>query len=156
MNSWFEGDYSGSEAVETLTGHKQGTFLVRFSTSSVGAYAVSFVSGDGQISHSLIERDPTTNGYRIENALVFPSLKEVVGHYGATLQHPIKTLTNELFVEATKSILTWKKDRLKQMEAADKIVEDLFNINVELPASDRKVDEKDPRVASIISKLFEV
>ncbi|MFN7037476.1 MAG: DUF4352 domain-containing protein, partial [Bellilinea sp.] len=32
-DSWFEGDYSGSEAMEALSGHKQGTFLVRFSNS---------------------------------------------------------------------------------------------------------------------------
>jgi hypothetical protein len=155
--SWFEGDYSGSEATETLQGHKQGTFLVRFSTSNPGSYAVSFVAADGQPSHSLIEHEGVSgSGYRIENSISFPTLKEVVRHYSETLQYPLKSITNELFVEATKHILAWKKDRAKQMESIERTVSDLFNVAVDIQTdSSRRVEEKDARVATIISRLFD-
>jgi len=157
FESWFEGDYSGTEATEVLSGHKQGAFLVRFSTSNPGDYAVSFVTAEGQASHSLIEHQNVPNGgYRIENSLVFNTLKEVVGYYSVTLQHPLKTITNELFVEAAKNILSWKAARAKQLETVDKMVADIFNVSLELPPTDtKKVDEKDPRVTAIISRLFE-
>ncbi len=55
--SWFEGDYSSSETEEALQGHPPGTFLVRFSGSQVGAFAISFVDGGDRISHSLVEHE---------------------------------------------------------------------------------------------------
>ncbi len=139
-----------------LGGHKQGTFLVRFSLSNPGDYAVSFVTPEAAVTHSLIEHQSVPGGgYRIENALVCNSLKEVVYAYRATLIHPLKTITNELFVEASKNILSWKKERSKQLETVDKIVADLFNVSTEMPPSDNKKEEKDPRVESIIARLFE-
>lgn len=157
FNSWFEGDFSSSEAYECLIGQRPGTFLVRFSKQA-GAFAVSFVSVDGQISHSLIEHEGVdNNGYRITNdgqPLEFNSLGEVVAYYGEALRYPLKSLTNELHVEATKFILKWKQERAKQMEAVDRIVNDLFDITKGMPPYERKTDEKDPRVEAIVSRLF--
>jgi len=59
-------------------------------------------------------------------------------------------------VEAAKNILSWKAARAKQLETVDKMVADIFNVSLELPPTDtKKVDEKDPRVTAIISRLFE-
>ena len=46
--------------------------------------------------------------------------------------------------------------RAKQLEMVDKLVLDIFNVSLELPPSDntKKVDEKDPRVTAIISRLL--
>jgi len=126
--------------------------------SNPGDFAVSFVTAEGQASHSLIEHQSVPGGgYRIENSLVFNTLKEVIQHYSATLQNPLKTITNELFVEASKNILTWKKERSKQLESVDKIVADLFNVSLEIPPLDnsKRTEEKDPRVTAIITRLFE-
>jgi len=160
FESWFEGDFSAAETQEVLAGHKPGTFLVRFS-SQVGAFAVSFVGTDGQISHSLIEHEGVpNNGYRIFNdgqPLIFNTLREVVKFYGDALKFPIKNTTNELHVEATKLILQWKRERSKQMEAVDKIVADLFDVTKEPPFGDlikKQEDKKDPRVEAIVSRLF--
>jgi hypothetical protein len=144
-----------------LGGHKPGTFLVRFSVSQPGAYAISFVEADGRIIHSLVEHDNIPdNGYRITNNnefLVFKSLREVVSFYGEALKCPLKALMNELAVEVcTKHILTWKKEREKQMEAVERIVNDLFDPHKELetrkPPENSK--ELDVKVDSIVSRLF--
>ena len=153
LNSWFEGDYSSSEAAEVLQGHKCGTYLVRFSASAPGAFAVSFVTAEGTTGHSLIDRVNNT-GYRIEENLVFKTLHELIAYYGATLQAPYKTVANEMFLEAVSIVISWKKEREKKMEVVDKMVADLFNLNVPLQA-DKKVDEKDPRVAAILARIFE-
>lgn len=65
FQSWFEGDVGGTEAQELLLGQKPGTFLVRFS-SQVGAYAVSVVDVDMNITHSLIQHEGVPgNGYQV-------------------------------------------------------------------------------------------
>jgi len=157
FESWFEGDFSAAETQEVLAGHKPGTFLVRFS-SQVGAFAVSFVGVDGQISHSLIEHEGVANnGYKIVNdgqPLFFGTLKEVVSYYGDALKFPIKNTSNELHVEATKLILQWKRERAKQMEAVDRIVSDLFDVTKESITDGKRLGEPDPRVEAIVSRLF--
>ncbi len=119
-----------------MAGHKQGTFLVRFS-SQVGAYAVSFVGEDGSISHSLIEHEGVpANAYRIVNdgqPLVFSSLKDVVHYYGDALKYPLKNTSNEFYVEALKNLLAWKQERQKEMAVVERIVSDIFDIHKELP-----------------------
>jgi len=160
FESWFEGDISGTETSEALSGHPIGTFLVRFS-SQVGSYAVSFVGDNNQISHSLIEHEGVPNkGYRIINEkqiLDFNSLKEVVNYFGDGLKHPYKSATNELFVEASKLILQWKKKRAKEMIEIMRIVDDLFDVQKEMPPSTPQ--HPDPaiaaRVEDIVQALFQ-
>jgi hypothetical protein len=135
-----------------LQGQKCGTYLVRFSASAPGAFAVSFVTGEGQIGHSLIDR--ANGGYRIEEALIFKTLQELIQYYGATLQYAYKSVANEMFVEAVTITLSWKREREKKMESVDKMVADLFNLNVPIQM-DKKLDDKDPRVAAIIARIFE-
>ena len=154
---------SGAETIEMLANYKPGTFLVRFSTTQVGAYAVSFVGTDNQIIHSLIEHDGVANGsYKIVadgQPMLFGSLKEVVNFYGDALQYPIRNETNPLYVQAVAIILGWKQERGRRMEAVQRIVADLFDVRKDttamlasFPASKR--DDKDPRVEAIITRIF--
>jgi len=117
FESWFEGDYSGNEAVEALTGQAPGTFMVRFS-SQPGCYAISFVTVDGSVTHSLVEHEGVYgNGYRIVNEgqpMVFSTLREVVQYYGEALKYPLKEITNTLQLQAVKYVLQWKSDREKK------------------------------------------
>jgi hypothetical protein len=156
FESWFEGDYSSPEAQEALSGQKPGTFLVRFS-SQAGSYAVSFVTRDGLITHSLIEHDGVPNGgYRIINEgqpIVFQNLNEVVQFYGDSLKYPFKAITNEVQNEANKVITQWKRERSKQMESVHQIVNDLFDTGKELGMTQQYPD--DVRVAAIVSRLFD-
>lgn len=75
------------EAKESLEGHPPGTFLVRFSLSQPGNFAISYVSTDGHVQHSLIEVEPG-QGYRLlpEQDRVFLSVKEVVEYCGTALR----------------------------------------------------------------------
>jgi len=41
LQNWFQGDLTGEEAVELLNGQLSGTFLIRFSSQQLGAYAGS-------------------------------------------------------------------------------------------------------------------
>jgi len=86
--------------------------------------------------------------------LMFSSLRDVVKYYGDALKYPFKNQSNDASVQATTQILQWKKDRSKQMEAVERIVEDLFDVTKEMPYIEKKVDEKDTRVDAIISRLF--
>jgi len=155
---WFEGDYSSPEAQEALSGHKAATFIVRFS-SQVGAYAVSFVTRDGQITHSLIEHEGVNGGgYRIINEgqpIVFQNLQEVVKFYGDSLKYPLKAITNGVEVEASRVILQWKRERAKQMESINQTVHDLFDVNNKSMPLDKSQLIEDPRVTAIVSRLFE-
>jgi SH2 domain len=128
---WFEGDISGSETTEWLSGQPPGTFLVRFS-SQVGSYAVSFVTLDGEISHSLIEHEGVDGGqFRIWNdgqALLFPTLTEVVAYYGEALLYPYKFTASPLVAQASKHILEWKDQRLAQITVINATVDQLFDV----------------------------
>eukprot|EP01097_Dermamoeba_algensis_P001375 TRINITY_DN1518_c0_g2_i1.p1 TRINITY_DN1518_c0_g2~~TRINITY_DN1518_c0_g2_i1.p1 ORF type:complete len:555 (+),score=119.45 TRINITY_DN1518_c0_g2_i1:113-1777(+) len=74
---WFHGDISTPQS-ELLLGHKpNGTFLVRFSTSSPGAYTISRVGHtNGAISHHRIINQPGT-GF-LWNTKAYPSLIELM------------------------------------------------------------------------------
>jgi len=141
-----------------LSGHKAATFIVRFS-SQVGAYAVSFVTRDGQITHSLIEHEGVNGGgYRIINEgqpIVFQNLQEVVKFYGDSLKYPLKAITNGVEVEASRVILQWKRERAKQMESINQTVHDLFDVNNKSMPLDKSQLIEDPRVTAIVSRLFE-
>jgi len=160
FESWFEGDVSGAETAEMLAGQPVGTFLVRFSTTQVGAFAVSYVTPEGAISHSLIEHEGVSGGcYRISDygqPLLFNSLREAVAFYGDALKYPFRAVIgNQLSLDATKYIVQWKAERGQQMVAVDKIIADLFDVGLPMPGMPPKAD-RDPRVESIVTRLFEL
>eukprot|EP01097_Dermamoeba_algensis_P001374 TRINITY_DN1518_c0_g1_i1.p1 TRINITY_DN1518_c0_g1~~TRINITY_DN1518_c0_g1_i1.p1 ORF type:complete len:568 (+),score=89.75 TRINITY_DN1518_c0_g1_i1:247-1704(+) len=89
---WFHGDISTMQS-EILLAHKPaGTYLVRFSTSSPGAYTISRVShGNNAISHHRVSRQASTGGF-VFNTKVYKTLgdlmKEVRGELGLIYHCP--------------------------------------------------------------------
>jgi len=79
--SWFHGDITTPESELRLSGKPEGTFLVRFSTSSAGCYTVTKVSTgpDGQpsIKHQKIQHRPAMGQFEI-NGRMYPSLIDLI------------------------------------------------------------------------------
>lgn len=157
FENWFEGDISSQEAAAVLTGMKPGTFLVRFS-SQIGNYAISYVGRNGEICHSLVAHEGIqAGGYSLNyegQQRVFATLKEVVEYHGDSLSIPYKVITNEFAVEAIKYMTQWKAERDRQMEKVHLLVNQIFN-TTELPIPSDPSRPADPRVDSIVDRLFE-
>jgi len=91
---WFHGFLSSREVQLLLqTGREpDGTFLIRFSKSKAGSFALAFLK-DGEVRHILIESN-MPHGLQIseqqqqKTAKVFRSLHEIVEHYGYVLKYP--------------------------------------------------------------------
>jgi hypothetical protein len=73
--SWFHGDISTPESEARLLGKAEGTFLVRFSTSSPGCYTISKVSGQ-TIKHQKVQHK-AGSGFEV-NGVVYKSLLELI------------------------------------------------------------------------------
>jgi len=74
--NWFHGDISTIESEDRLRNKPDGTFLVRFSTSSPGCYTISKVSGGTGIKHRKILRVP--GGSFEINGRHYRNVKELV------------------------------------------------------------------------------
>jgi len=91
---WFHGFLSSREAELLLkTSYSiDGTFLVRFSKSKPGSFAMAFVKNQ-TIRHILIESD-MPRGLSVNeqdnsgNARLFKSLQEIIQHYDFVLKYP--------------------------------------------------------------------
>jgi len=90
---WFHGFLSSreSELLMTVGGEPDGTFLIRFSKSKPGSFALAFVKGR-TVKHILIESS-MPEGFHISDAATgsikrFKSLQEIIDHYHFVLKHP--------------------------------------------------------------------
>lgn len=115
---WFHGFLTSREAELLLEDQPPGTFLIRFSRSSGGSFALAFVQKPRKILHilstatlflviavrisvlivELSVQSRMPRGFKIEeeeseNAKYFISLHEIVDHYSVFLQKPF---TSEL------------------------------------------------------------
>jgi hypothetical protein len=81
--AWFHGALSTKEAEAKLRGAKSGTYLIRFSTTEPGSYAITVLVGT-QIKHLRILHRPGT-GYIIGKAEC-RSVEEVVSRFARELQ----------------------------------------------------------------------
>jgi len=98
--SWFHGDLSSQEAEEILSGEKDGTFVLRFS-SHMGFLAVSYVFGK-EVKHGLLECLP--GGYRFDNQpAIYPSLPEAISNLSDILKYPLTNVTYEVSKKANQS-----------------------------------------------------
>jgi hypothetical protein len=101
-NKWFHGFLSSEEADKLLDAQPIGTFLVRFSRSNNGAYALAYVDPNGKVAHSLVRFCPP-NGYSItendeqnESNRVFSSLDALIKNYSYILKTPfLSSLSRE-------------------------------------------------------------
>jgi len=76
-NVWFHGNISTPEAESRLSGKGAGTFLIRFSTSSPGAFTISKVAPNKSINHQrIIYR--VGRGFELGNNVVYHSLDDLV------------------------------------------------------------------------------
>lgn len=111
---WFYGFLTSREAELLLENHPEGTFLIRFSRSSGGSFALAFVQEPGKILHILVQ-SCMPSGFKIEEeegdkSLYFGSLQEIVDHYSMFLR---EALTSELPRE------NWFHGDLSAVEAAE-------------------------------------
>lgn len=91
---WFHGFLSSreSELLMLIDGEPPGTFLIRFSKSKPGSFALAFLKDRGA-NHILIE-SCKPEGFRISdqasrgNTRLFQSLHEIVAHYQYVLRTP--------------------------------------------------------------------
>lgn len=92
--SWFHGFLSSHESELLLRESRQadGTFLVRFSKSKPGSFALAFVQGGG-VKHILIE-SAMPEGLKISEQMssgstrVFSNLEDIIAHYKFVLKTP--------------------------------------------------------------------
>mmetsp|Transcript_14907 Transcript_14907/g.58425 ORF Transcript_14907/g.58425 Transcript_14907/m.58425 type:complete len:187 (-) Transcript_14907:31-591(-) len=84
--TWFHGLLERVEADKLLTGKRAGTFLLRFSASNVGFYALAVASDEG-VRHYRIQHGNGQLGFFFGKRQ-FDSLDEIVFRY----QHDLKLL----------------------------------------------------------------
>eukprot|EP01114_Cavostelium_apophysatum_P013663 TRINITY_DN3359_c0_g1_i1.p1 TRINITY_DN3359_c0_g1~~TRINITY_DN3359_c0_g1_i1.p1 ORF type:complete len:922 (-),score=285.01 TRINITY_DN3359_c0_g1_i1:87-2852(-) len=94
---WFHGFLSSREAELLMknSNEPEGTFLVRFSKSKPGSFAMAFVKGN-QVRHILIESNMPTGLSVSEqeganSGRYFPSLQDIVTHYNFVLKYPFQS-----------------------------------------------------------------
>eukprot|EP01114_Cavostelium_apophysatum_P017825 TRINITY_DN5379_c0_g1_i6.p1 TRINITY_DN5379_c0_g1~~TRINITY_DN5379_c0_g1_i6.p1 ORF type:complete len:1028 (-),score=216.85 TRINITY_DN5379_c0_g1_i6:67-3150(-) len=100
LNSeWFHGFLSSQEAERFLDRQQPGTFLIRFSKSKAGSFAIAYVDPThrNSVTHTLITACPPS-GFKIEEAYnrnargrLFSTLLEVVEFYNYLLKNPFKS-----------------------------------------------------------------
>lgn len=108
---WFHGDIDTAEAENRLVGKEPGTFLVRFSTSAPGAFAVSKVSAQGLILHQRISR-----------------ARDDLGNSWFCIQ-------NQRFSSLVDLIFNCQESHLLLTPCTGSRYYNLFNINAQLPQS---------------------
>eukprot|EP01087_Luapelamoeba_hula_P024516 TRINITY_DN9358_c0_g1_i1.p1 TRINITY_DN9358_c0_g1~~TRINITY_DN9358_c0_g1_i1.p1 ORF type:complete len:557 (+),score=92.16 TRINITY_DN9358_c0_g1_i1:184-1854(+) len=89
---WFHGFLSSREAELLLEEQPVGTFLIRFSRSSGGSFALAFVQAPRKVLHILI-RSAKPDGFHIDEEetsghKTFASLPDIIGHYHVYLSSP--------------------------------------------------------------------
>jgi hypothetical protein len=87
--TWFSGFLSLDEAKKFLEFQAVGTYLVRFSSSKPGSFAVAFTHTPGHVTHVIISTTPEGFSIKEENGdRVFPSLDEIINYYSSVLITP--------------------------------------------------------------------
>ena len=94
--SWFHGFLSSEESAKFLELQPPGTFLLRFSKSKAGSFALAYVDKEKNIGHSLIQYTPSgfsihENSQQTDRNRVFDKLDRLVEHYSFILKTPLDT-----------------------------------------------------------------
>jgi hypothetical protein len=87
---------SSEESAKFLELQPSGTFLLRFSKSKAGSFALAYVDKDKNIGHSLIQYTPSgfsihENSQQTDRNRVFDKLDRLVEHYSFILKTPLDT-----------------------------------------------------------------
>lgn len=86
---WFHGFVSGEETKRLLESQAVGTFLLRFSSSKPGSFALGFTQNKGRVQHVIIRSTP--EGFvMLESGreTTFASLEDIVNYYAPVLTKP--------------------------------------------------------------------
>lgn len=75
---WFHWHLSSAEAARLLTNQARGTFLVRFSKSKVGSFAIAVKGADGDVKHARVERGTTPRTRFALNGHQYVSLEALI------------------------------------------------------------------------------
>ena len=76
--NWYHGDVSQSECVRRLTGRPAGSFLVRNSQSTRGAFAISKMTPQGGIVHLRVTRSPDASSLTVQASAASYSSNNII------------------------------------------------------------------------------
>ncbi|EGG24853.1 SH2 domain-containing protein [Cavenderia fasciculata] len=79
----FLGESSSKNVVQFLANKKSGTYIVRFSSSDQGCYALSYVSKSKDIMHAKIIHKPGQGYIHMGGTTYYPSLEELIKNTGS-------------------------------------------------------------------------
>ncbi|PRP81722.1 hypothetical protein PROFUN_10822 [Planoprotostelium fungivorum] len=92
IQPWFHGFLSGEETKRFLESQPAGTFLVRFSSSKPGSFALGLAQRGGKVNHVMIRSTP--EGFvMLESGqeTLFASLDDIVAYYAPVLTSPFSS-----------------------------------------------------------------
>jgi hypothetical protein len=75
---WFHWHLTSAEAARLLANQATGTFLVRFSKSKVGSFAIAVKGADGEVKHARVERGATPRARFALNGQSYASLEAII------------------------------------------------------------------------------
>ena len=85
--AWFHGDMSVQGSVDRLSQQSSGCYLVRFSSSEAGCYAISRVTSASTITHNRIQHRPASGDARfVIGEAAYPTLQELIADQRANLE----------------------------------------------------------------------
>jgi hypothetical protein len=102
-----------------------GSFLVRFSSTFEGSYAVSYVHPDGNTKHALIHRN-SKGMWKLstekEDVIVFDDVPELILFYKSMFNKPVGNGSSQVYVIGNK----WREDVIE----LENIVGSLWKPNI--------------------------
>ncbi|EFA85214.1 SH2 domain-containing protein [Heterostelium album PN500] len=81
----FLGETSSKNVIQFLANKKSGTYIVRFSSTDPGCYALSYVSKNKDIAHAKIIHKPGHGYIHMGGSTHYPSLDELIKNTGKLL-----------------------------------------------------------------------
>eukprot|EP01133_Synstelium_polycarpum_P017451 gene17451-20822_t len=81
----FLGETSSKNVIQFLANKKTGTYLVRFSSTDPGCYALSYVAKTKEIAHAKIIHRPGQGYIHLGGTTHYPSLEELIKNTGKLL-----------------------------------------------------------------------
>jgi len=94
---WFQGDLTSQESNELLFGQEAGTFLLRFSSSFEGAYAVSVIDDGRKLRNLLIQKNEQGKWQlSSEKGPSYTSIEELINKNSGLLRKPLLNPANDI------------------------------------------------------------
>jgi len=129
---WFYFRISGPESRNLLSGQVAGTFLVRFSLHNANCLAAAYVTSEGTISQSLIEKTVDNGGgfrqkygHQVDSLPLFKTMEQFIEGYSSVLSFPFIT-TNTIMDDishAARAKVPETKRKSKETERMEPVIE---------------------------------